>query len=131
MSRLLAVVVLLAALPARADLGQLELAVTGGTPEARDHLRRGLLAMHSFWYDEAVAETEAAVKADPSFAMGWWGVAMSHIQLLWQVDVLAAARDALANIADADKLTPLDRDSIGAARALTGDGNALARRQAF
>src|SRR5262249_54342935 len=53
------------------------------------------------------------------------------IQLLWQLDDLETARDALAKITDPEKLTPLERDWIGAARVLTGEGNALARRQAF
>jgi hypothetical protein len=131
MSRALAVAIFLCALPARADLGKLDLAVTGGTPEAREHFRRGLLAMHSFFYDEATAEAEAAVKVDPSFAMGWWGLAMSHLEILWHRDDLPAAREALARIGAEDKLSPLERGLIGAARALTGAGNAHERRQAF
>lgn len=112
-------------------LGVTGFPVTGGNEIAREHFNRGLLALHSFWYEEAVPEMEAAVKADPTFAMGWWGVAMSHCQLLWYQDDLAAGREALAKIGPTDRLTPLERDWIGAARALFGEGNALARRQAF
>src|SRR5262249_49980669 len=63
--------------------------------------------------------------------MGWWGVAMSRSKLLWGDDELAPARAALAKIAKTDKLTPLERDWIGAAKALFGEGNQLQRRQAF
>src|SRR5688500_7686753 len=82
--------------PAHADLGTLTFEVTGGTEEARRAFVRGLLAYHSFWYEEAAPQFRAAVAADRSFVMGHWGLAMSHSQLLFQQDDVAAGRAALA-----------------------------------
>src|SRR5262245_34196871 len=62
-----------AAAPRATRLGTLAFEVTGGTPAAREHFERGLLALHSFWYDEAGAQFQAAVDADPGFAMAYWG----------------------------------------------------------
>jgi tetratricopeptide (TPR) repeat protein len=135
MKRSLFLGVLLVAAVARADvpasMGSIDFPVSGGTPEAREHLMRGLLALHSFWYDEAEAQMAAAVKADPTFAMGWWGVAFGHSKLLWQADDLEASRAALAKITGVEKLTPLERAWIEAVRALVGDGNKRERRAAF
>jgi tetratricopeptide (TPR) repeat protein len=136
-SQLLIVALLLAvaSAPARADapaaLGKIVFPVTGGTPEAREHFERGLLALHSFWYDEAKAQMAAATTVDPTFAMGWWGVAMSHTKLYWRRDDLPASRAAMEKIGPVDKLSPGERAWIAAARALFGEGNILARRQAF
>jgi len=66
LNRLLLVATLVACastVRAESALGKIEIAVAGGTPEARQHFERGLLATHSFWYDEAVAQMEAATQA--------------------------------------------------------------------
>jgi hypothetical protein len=108
-----------------------EFRVTGGTPAARAEFQRGILALHSFWYEEARARFAAAVQADPTFAMGRWGLAFSQIELLWFEDDLPAARDSLAKITAVDKLSPRERAWIDATRTLAGAGNQLARRKAF
>ena len=74
------------------SLGALMFAVSDGTPAARAHFSRGLLALHSFWYDEATREFEAAIATDPSLRMAYWGAAMSHLPLLWGNDDLTAAK---------------------------------------
>src|SRR5688500_8978877 len=50
----------------RGALGALTFAVSDGTPAARAHFTRGLLALHSFWYEEATREFQAAIAADPA-----------------------------------------------------------------
>jgi hypothetical protein len=112
-------------------LGSIEFPVTGGTSAARESFIRGLLALHSFWYEEAQAQFGAAAKADPGFAMAWWGIAMSHAKLLWYEDDLEVGREALAKITDMDKLTPRERAYVGAARALFAEGDQRARRVAY
>ena len=116
---------------AEPTLGKIDFPVTGGSPAARQHFARGMLALHSFWYDEAIAEMQAATKADPTFAMGWWGLAMSHARLLWQDDDLAVGRAALAKITSTEKLSAREKAWIDAARALYADGPLPVRRQAF
>ena len=46
-------------------LGTTSFYVSEGTPQARAHFQRGLAALHSFWYDEAIAQLQAAIDADP------------------------------------------------------------------
>src|SRR6188768_4075035 len=77
-------------------LGSLDFPVTGGTPAARAHFERGLLALHSFWYDEANREFQAAIDADRRFSMAYWGLAMSKSKLLWGDDQVGEARAILA-----------------------------------
>ena len=93
----------------RADaLGALSFPLTEGTPGARAHFMRGLLALHSFWYDEAFREFTAAAEADPSMNMAHWGLAMSHLKLLWGDDDVMAAKIALSSMPDPDKLSPYE-----------------------
>src|SRR5262245_28470851 len=64
------------------SLGAIAFEVTQGSPEARGHFTRGLLALHSFWYDEATRQFEAAIAADRNMTMAYWGSAMSRCKLL-------------------------------------------------
>src|SRR5205814_7922417 len=116
-----------------AALGHIDFQVTTESAEARRHFLRGALALHSFWYDEATKEFEAAVVADPHSPMGRWGVAMSHSRLLWRNDDLEEGRAALAAIAqaDLDRVSPRERAWVGAARVLFGEGTVVDRRAAF
>jgi hypothetical protein len=99
-------------------LGALHFDVSGGTPEARRHFTRGLLALHSFWYDEATKQFTAAIEADQTFSMAYWGLAMSHAKLLWGDDDLASGRDALTRMPAPDRLPPHDQAWVVAAMAL-------------
>jgi tetratricopeptide (TPR) repeat protein len=90
-------------------LGALHFAVSGGTPEARQRFSRGLLALHSFWYDEAIKQFTAAIEADKTFAMAYWGLAMSHSKLLWGDDDLTAGRDVLKRMPAPNLLPPHDQ----------------------
>src|SRR5438309_1411977 len=80
--------------PAGAPLGRAEFPVTGGA-EAKRHFARGLLALHSFWYEEARDEFRAAQKAQPDFAMGYWGEALTYFHPVWSQEDVAAEKKAL------------------------------------
>lgn len=114
-------------------LGSLHFDISGGTPEARRHFDIGLLALHSFWYDEAQREFQRAIDADPSFSMAYWGLAMSHAKLLWDDDDIAAGQDALRRMPSPQQLPPHDQAWVMAAVALFRDPNAdpHAARRAF
>jgi tetratricopeptide (TPR) repeat protein len=60
---------------------------------------RGLLLLHSFEYDAARGAFQAAERTDPSFAMAYWGEALTYNQTLWGEQDLDAARTALAKLA--------------------------------
>ena len=51
---------------------------SSGLPAAQPHFLRGVAALHSFWYEEALQAFAAALKIDSDFAMAWWGVAMTY-----------------------------------------------------
>ena len=114
-------------------LGALHFDVSGGTPEARKHFDQGLLALHSFWYDEATKQFQAAIDADKSFSMAYWGLAMSHAKLLWNDDDLAAGRDALSRMPAPNLLPPHDQAWVVAALALfrRADVDARTSRKEF
>jgi tetratricopeptide (TPR) repeat protein len=66
---------------------------TSGAAAAQEPFLTGVKALHSFQFDEAAVSFQQAQKADPSFAMAYWGDAMSHNHPLWaQQDVDAAKR---------------------------------------
>jgi hypothetical protein len=99
-------------------LGALRFEVQGGTPEARQHFFQGLLALHSFWYDEATKQFDAAIAADKTFSMAYWGLAMSKAKLLWGDDDLEAGRDALKRMPDPQLLPVREQAWVMAALSL-------------
>ena len=112
-------------------LGRVEFPVTTNSEQARAHFLRGVAALHSFWYEEALEEFRAATAADPSFAMGYWGEAMAHNHPLWAEQATEAARRALGQIKDESRLTPRERAYVAAARTLYGEGDKAARDAAY
>jgi hypothetical protein len=51
---------------------------TSASGKAQQEFITGVLALHSFWYDEARDHFRAAQKIDPGFGMAYWGEAMSY-----------------------------------------------------
>ena len=104
---------------------------TSRAGKAQEHFLRGVAAMHSFWYEEALEEFRAATKAAPSFAMGYWGEAMAHNHPVWHEQDAEAARKALGQIKDTEKLTERERAFIAAVRVLYGEGEKEERDRAY
>ncbi len=72
---------------------------TSGAPAAQAAFLEGVKDLHSFQFDEAAEVFRKAEAADPSFALAYWGEAMSYNHPLWaQVDV-PAAKQALEKLA--------------------------------
>ncbi len=65
-----------------AKLGRVEFP-TSGSEKAQAHFLRGLAALHSFWYEEALEEFRESTKLEPDFMMGYWGEAMAYNHPLW------------------------------------------------
>lgn len=121
--------VLLVLSPAQAaDLGRVDFP-TSGKPEAQADFLRGVAALHSFWYDEAADAFRDAQKADPGFALAYWGEAMTYNHPIWGEQDLEAARAALARAAKA----PTDREKawLAAVEALYGEGEKPQRDRAY
>jgi tetratricopeptide (TPR) repeat protein len=104
---------------------------TSGSPAAQAPFLRGLAALHSFWYEEALEAFRESTKADPDFMMGYWGEAMSYNHPLWSEQDLAAARQVIAKIKDTPKLTDRERAYLNAVKLLYGDGDKRARDVAY
>src|SRR5450432_740611 len=110
------------------SLGALTFQLSEGTPEARAHFMRGLLALHSFWYDEATRQFQAAIAADPKMNMAYWGAAMSLCKLLWGDDDVVAARALLARMPDPDHVSPREQAWILATVELLSDDDVRSSR---
>ncbi len=111
-------------------LGRVEFP-TSGSEKAQVHFMRGLGALHSFWYEEALEAFRESTKIEPDFAMGYWGEAMAHNHPLWSEQDLEAARQVLAKIKETPKLTERERAFLAAVRALYGEGDKRARDLAY
>src|SRR5689334_854795 len=113
-----------------AQLGRVEFP-TSGSKEAQAHFLRGLAALHSFWYEEALDAFRESTKVDPDFAMGYWGEAMTYNPPLWSEQDINPARAALMKIKDTAKMTDRERAYVDAVRALYGQGDKPARDAAY
>jgi tetratricopeptide (TPR) repeat protein len=112
------------------ELGKVEFP-TSGSEKAQAHFLRGLAALHSFWYQEALEAFRESTTIEPDFMMGYWGEAMAHNHPLWSEQDTSAAREVIKKLADTPKLTPRERAYLGAVRALYGDGDKRARDTAY
>lgn len=104
---------------------------TSGTPEAQGHFLRGVAAMHSFWYEEALAAFRESTRIQPDFLMGYWGEAMAHNHPVWQEQDLEAARAALARMPFSARATDRERAYVQAVRILFGKGTKEERDRAY
>ena len=111
-------------------LGKIEFS-TSGSKEVQRHFLRGVAALHSFWYKEALEAFRQSTKVDPNFVMGYWGEAMAHNHPLWEEQDSAAAKAALAKISDAQKVTARERAYFDAVKLLYGKGDKPSRDEAY
>src|SRR5262249_59801992 len=91
-----AVVAVLAQQPA---LGRIDFPASG-SPKAMPEFLRGVLLLHSFEFADAAEAFRNAQKADPGFAMAYWGEAMTYNHPLWM------ERDQPAAVQALDRLAP-------------------------
>ena len=112
------------------QLGKVEFP-TSGSEKAQAHFLRGLAALHSFWYEEALEAFRESTRIEPDFMMGYWGEAMAHNHPLWSEQDTAAGREVIAKIKDTPKLTPRERAYLDAVKMLYGEGDKRARDTAY
>ena len=103
------------------DLGDVSFATSAG-PTAQQQFLKGLLELHSFEYDDAREDFQAAAKTEPGFAMAYWGQAMTYNHPLWQQQDAEAARAVLKQVPANAKANERERLYLDAVRALYGDG---------
>jgi len=112
------------------QLGRVEFP-TSGSEKAQAHFLRGLAALHSFWYEEALEAFQESTKVEPDFVMGYWGEAMTYNHPLWSEQDIEAARKVLARIKESPKLTERERAYLNAVKLLYGEGDKRARDAAY
>src|SRR5688572_5827039 len=112
------------------ELGKVEFP-TSGSPQAQAHFLRGLAALHSFWYEEALEAFRESTKVEPDFMMGYWGEAMAHNHPLWSEQDTPAARAVIAKIKETPKLTSRERAYLDAIKSLYTEGEKTARDAAY
>jgi tetratricopeptide (TPR) repeat protein len=134
--RCLSLAFLLASALSASELGQVEFPASG-SPAAREPFVRGVAALHSFWYDEAADAFREAQKADPGFALAYWGEAMTYNHPIWSEQDRDAARAALERLgatpgARAAK-APTEREKawLAAVEKLYGEGEKAERDRAY
>ncbi|MEM7657287.1 MAG: hypothetical protein AAF399_14225 [Bacteroidota bacterium] len=114
-------------------LGEISLKVTGAEV-AMPAFEEGLLLLHSFEYADSRTSFQAAQAEDSSFAMAYWGEAMTYNHNLWSEQEYEKGTATLALMeqnCDLQPLTALEKDLIQAVRVLYGEGEKLARDQAY
>ena len=102
-----------------------------GSPAAQQHFLRGVAALHSFWYEEALSAFQEASKVDPDFMMAYWGEAMAHNHPLWSEQDMSAARSVIAKFKDLPKLSARERAYLLAVKLLYGEGDKRGRDQNY
>jgi tetratricopeptide (TPR) repeat protein len=113
-------------------LGVVEFPTSARSQEAQARFVRGVAALHSFWYPEALEEFRAAIRIEPGFAMGYWGEAMAHNHPVWgDSQDTDAAREVVARLPSASAVTPRERAYLDAVKALYGEGEKPARDGAY
>ncbi len=111
---------------------------TSASGEAQEHFLRGVAILHSFGWKQARTEFQLAQKADPDFAMAYWGESLTYNHPLiaeWDPDtpkevLMKLGKTSAERIASA----PTDREKgfIRAVDALFfGEGDTLERRTAY
>ena len=78
--------------------GHVEFA-NSGAPAAQADFLLGLAMLHDFEYESAAAAFQRAERADPGFALAYWGEAMTYNHAVWMEQDLDAARAALGKLA--------------------------------
>lgn len=109
-------------------LGTIDFPVSASAA-ARPYFIRGVLFLHSFEYDSAANEFRKAQKADPQFAMAYWGEALTQTHPVWNEQDLPAARSILNRLAATPELrrsearTSRERAYLDAVEILYGEGS--------
>src|SRR6185436_2684554 len=122
--------------PATPELGTIRFP-NSGTPAAQPAFIRGVLLLHSFEYDDAAEAFREAQRVDPSFALAYWGEAMTSNHPLWREQDRDAALATLGRLASTPEArlakapTERERGYLRAVDLLFGEGDKPARDRAY
>jgi tetratricopeptide (TPR) repeat protein len=138
-----------AALAHEKDAPKAVAATSGGTPVGVVHFANsgakaaqkdftyGVAQLHNFQYDDAAAAFRRAQQADASFALAYWGEAMTYNHPVWMQQDPAKARAVLARLGPdraarlARAKTERERAYLDAVETLYGDGDKFERDRRY
>ena len=103
------------------DAGEVAFA-NSGAAEAQKPFLHAVALLHDFEYEDAAKAFRDAQKIDPSFAMAYWGEAMTYTHPVWFQQDAAAGRAVLERLGDTKAKTERERDYLRAVNVLYGDG---------
>jgi tetratricopeptide (TPR) repeat protein len=121
---------------AGATVGVVSFANSGAKAAQKDFLY-GVAQLHNFQYDDAAAAFRRAQQADPSFALAYWGEAMTYNHPVWMQQDADKARAVLARLgADraaraATAKTERERAYLDAVEILYGEGTKFDRDRRY
>ncbi len=122
--------------PAKSGLGEIRFPNSGAAP-AQAAFIRGVLLLHSFEYEDAAEAFRDAQRVDPSFALAYWGEAMTCTHPLWREQNRDAALATLRRLAPTPEArlakapTERERGYLRAVDLLYGEGDKPARDRAY
>jgi len=108
-----------------------------GNAAAQAPFLRGVALLHSFGYEQAAEAFREAQRADPGFALAYWGEALTFSHVLWRTEDLSASRSALRRLAPtaserlAKAPTPRERSFGAAVEAFYAEGPLPQRVRAY
>lgn len=104
---------------------------TSCKPEAQPLFDRGVALLHSFGYAQAAKAFTDVLAADPTCAMGEWGIAMSYFHEIWApptADELAKGSAAAARAAELGGKSDRERAFIAGIATFYRDAGTLDHR---
>lgn len=139
MKRIAALLFFLAlAIPVFAQqLGEITFPTSATSETAQQHFISGVKLLHSFEYDDAAEAFRKAQESEPSFAMAYWGEAMTFNHPIWHREYVAKANEALSKLDQtasgrlAKSPTPREKDFMDATNILFGEGTKRERNARY
>jgi len=122
--------------PGAAQLGTINFPTTA-KPAAQALFLTGVKANYNFEFDLAAEAFRESQKADPGFALAYWGEALSYNHPLWAQQDIAAARKVMERLAPtaaaraAKAPAGKERELVESLEILFGPGDKLARDIAY
>jgi tetratricopeptide (TPR) repeat protein len=138
-SLIVSLCVLCAAVESRAQSSSVGTVVfaNSGSPVAQQVFLTGMAQLHNFEYADAAQWFKKAQDADPSFALAYWGEAMTYNHPVWMEQDIAAGRRVLKRLGDTSEArlakapTAREKAYLQAVEILYGEGDKYARDAAY
>ena len=105
---------------------------TSCAPTVKDAFNHAVAELHSFWFAEARSGFEGVLKTDPSCAIAYWGIALTHwgnpFGGLRSPQVIAAGKAAIEKGQTTGSPTPRERGYIDAVAGLFSSADPATQR---